>query len=89
MEVSGAEGVEVWYASRVDSPWTDPFMIRALAIMAAVLCVVGAACYLLQGLSERLEARTPSYRRQLEAAYASFHRFLLAVRLAALRGTRT
>ena len=64
-------------------------MIEALAIVAAVLCVVGAACYLLQAVSERLDRRTPPYRRQLEAAYASFHRFLLAIRLAALRGTRT
>lgn len=75
--------------SRVESPWTDPFMIRALLIVAAVLCAVLVASYGLKVLLERLERRTPRYRRQLEAAYASFHRFLLAIRMAALRGTRT
>jgi hypothetical protein len=69
--------------------WADPFTIVLVAIMAAILSVGLLASWLLHRLSEHLEQRTPAFRRPLEAAYARFHLFLLAVRLAALRGSRT
>jgi hypothetical protein len=50
--------------------------IAAIAvIVSAILSVVGALSWLLHKASER----TPYYRRELEATYASFRRFLMTV----------
>jgi hypothetical protein len=63
----------------------DPVTLR-MAIMSTVLLLVGAVLIVgLHVLSEYLEHRVPRYRRELEATYVSFHRFLLAVRCAAVR----
>jgi flagellar basal body-associated protein FliL len=50
--------------------------IAAIAvIVSAILAVVGLVSWLLHSASER----TPYYRRELEATYASFRRFLMTV----------
>ena len=54
----------------------------ALKLLALVFVLVTIPCGLLQRAAER---RPPAHRRELEAAYAAFHRFLSAVRCAALR----
>jgi hypothetical protein len=73
------------YALVVNTLRSDPFLIVAFTILTAVFCVGVLASWLLHRLSEYLDNRTPAFRRPLEAAYARFHGFLLAVRLAALR----
>ena len=50
--------------------------IAAIAVIVSViLAVVGLVSWLLQ----RASHRTPFYRRELEATYASFRRFLMTV----------
>jgi len=56
--------------------------IAAIAVIVSViLAVVGLASWLLQRASQR----TPFYRRELEATYASFHRFLMTVQAVVVR----
>jgi hypothetical protein len=62
---------------------TEPFMLRAYAIMLGVGILTGfCAC----GLRRALDRAEPfsSPQRQLRDAYARFHLFLLSVQLAAL-----
>jgi hypothetical protein len=73
------------YAFAVTALRSDPFLIVAFAVLTAIFCFGLLASWLLHRLSEYVEYRTPAFRRPLEAAYARFHGFLLAVRLAALR----
>ena len=65
---------------------------NVVLIVAVIAIVGGVTVCLTHWLAERLleyaETRVPFYRRELDARYASFHRFLRAVRLAAIRGVR-
>lgn len=64
-------------------------MLIGVLIVAAftvvVIAVVAGLMWLLHTLNEYAENRVPPHRRELEAMYESFHRFLSAVRCAALR----
>lgn len=64
----------------------DPYNLTGFFIVFGMLAVTGVLSWLLHALSEHVETRVPAYRRPLEAMYASFHRFLQAVRAAAERG---
>jgi hypothetical protein len=55
------------------------------AVFGAVLTVVAVLCWLMHTLNDWSDRRVPPYRRDIEATYASFHRFLSAIRCAALR----
>jgi hypothetical protein len=63
--------------------WTDPLVIRSLLIILVVFAATAVVCWGLAILNERALSHVPSYRRELEATYARFHRFLAAVRAAA------
>jgi hypothetical protein len=65
--------------------WADPGAWKALGGLSASLTIIGALCYALHLVAEHYERRTPEFRRELEARYAQFHSFLLAVRCAAFR----
>jgi uncharacterized membrane protein len=72
---------------RVTDPQT-PLVSGVLIITAAAITVaiVGLLLsWLMHRLHERLEHHVPRHRRQLEATYASFRRFLISVRFAAVR----
>ncbi len=58
-------------------------------VFLGMLSVTAVLVCLLHWLNDYLETRVPHYRRELEATYASFYRFLLAVRAAAVRGVRS
>jgi nitrate/nitrite-specific signal transduction histidine kinase len=64
---------------------SDPFMIRALLIFAVVLALTMLLSWALATLNEKTQNRVPAFRRELEAAYASFRRFLMTVRAVAVR----
>jgi hypothetical protein len=49
------------------------------------MLIIGALCYALHLVAEHFERLTLWFRRELEARYAQFHSFLLAVRCAAFR----
>jgi hypothetical protein len=66
---------------------SDPLVEGGL-ILTAMFGVTLVLSWLLHKLSVHAETRVPTYRRQLDATYASFHRFLMAVRAAAVRGVR-
>lgn len=57
-----------------------------LLILFGMLSVTAVLVWLLHWLNDYVETRVPHFRRELEATYASFHRFLVAVRAAAIRG---
>ena len=61
--------------------YTEVFLV-----LLGMLTVTGVLVCLMHWLAGFADTRVPSYRRQLEARYASFHRFLMAVRAAAVRG---
>jgi hypothetical protein len=62
----------------------DPYILRGIFVLFGALAVTGVLAWLLHTLNEHLEHRVPRYQRKLEAMYASFHRFLAAVRTAAV-----
>jgi hypothetical protein len=62
----------------------DPYVLKGIVVLFGALAVTGLLAWLLHTLNERLENRVPRYRRKLEAMYASFYRFLEAVRTAAV-----
>ena len=66
---------------------SDP-LVKGGLIFTAMLGVTLVLSWLLHRLSVHAETRVPIYRRQVDATYASFHRFLMAVRAAAVRGVR-
>jgi hypothetical protein len=61
--------------------WYWPAFAAIFGVVAVVVCLM----WLLHMASDYAERQTPAFRLELEAAYASFHRFLSAVRCAALR----
>lgn len=63
---------------------SDPYILKGIFVLFGALAVTGVLAWLLHTLNERLDRRIPRYRRKLEAMYASFHRFLEAVRTAAV-----
>jgi len=72
---------------RVTDPQT-PLTYAVLIITAAAIAVASVGLllsWLMHRLHERFEHRVPRHRRQLEATYASFRRFLMTVRFAAVR----
>ena len=60
-----------------------------LLILFVMLAVTAVLVCLMHWLNDYMETRVPDFRRELEATYARFHRFLLAVRAAAVRGVRS
>jgi hypothetical protein len=62
----------------------DPYILSGIFVLFGALAVTAVLAWLLHTLNEHLEHRVPRYRRKLEAMYASFHRFLAAVRTAAV-----
>ena len=65
---------------------SDPLFIRPLLILSVVVALGLLASWALTKLSDHMEHRTPAFRRELEARYTSFRRFLITVRAAAVRG---
>lgn len=65
---------------------SDPFIVRGLVIMTVVLVFVGVLCWVAATLNEYVANRPPAFRRELEAAYLKFHRFLMTIRAVAVRG---
>jgi hypothetical protein len=63
----------------------DPFLWKVLGILAAVLTLVGVLMFAFHAFATRLENRIPPYRRELEATYASFRRFLMTVQAVVIR----
>lgn len=61
-------------------------MVRALVFLSVIVALGLLASWALTKLSDHMENRTPAFRRELEATYASFRRFLMTVRAAAVRG---
>lgn len=67
----------------MSDPIVIPIAVRLVILtMIVVLCL--AFSRMLHTFKERSEHRIPAYRRELEATYASFRRFLLSVRSAVL-----
>lgn len=56
-----------------------------LLIFFGMVAVTAALVSLMHWLAAYVDSYVPPYRRKLEATYASFHRFLLAIRTAAIR----
>jgi hypothetical protein len=63
----------------------DPFLWKGLGILAVVLTLVGVLSVAAHALVNHFERRTPPYRRELEATYASFRRFLMTVHAVVVR----
>jgi hypothetical protein len=58
----------------------DPVLWRVLTTLTILATVIGG-----RALSRRFDGRTPAYRRELEATYASFRRFLITVQAVVVR----
>jgi hypothetical protein len=74
------------YNRRMLQQLSDPVIIRALLILSVVIALGLLASWALTRLSDHMDNRTPAFRRELDARYASFRRFLMTVRAAAVRG---
>jgi hypothetical protein len=68
----------------MDPRWVDPAVWKGLGGLSVFMLII-ALCYALHSVAEHFERRTPWFRRELDARYAQFHSFLLAVRCAAFR----
>ena len=71
-----------------ETAYTEPMLalyIDVFLILVGMLTVTGVLVCLTHWLADFADTRVPSYRRELETTYASFHRFLMAVRAAAVR----
>ena len=71
-----------------DTRYTEPMLTlytEVVLVLLGMLTVTGVLVCLMHWLADFADTRVPFHRRQLEATYASFHRFLMAVRAAAIR----
>ena len=64
----------------MSDPIVIPIAVRLLILTVVVLIGLGVSWM----LHTYTEHRVPAYRRELEATYASFRRFLLSIRTAVL-----
>jgi len=62
-----------------------PDWAKAVVTIFGIFSVVGLLCWLMAWANDYLEGRTPPYRRELEATYASVHRFLMTVQAVVVR----
>jgi hypothetical protein len=60
-------------------------VLTGFLVLAVLFVVIPGLMWLLHSLNEHVENRVPPHRRELVAMYESFHKFLCAVRCAALR----
>ena len=81
-------GIQDSTAEAYTSAMLDRYLLTRLLVLFGLFAVTALLGWLLHTLHERSEHRVPRYRRQLVEMYESFHRFLEAVREAAVRGVR-
>ena len=81
--------IPAWILTDGKRRYTQPMLTlytEVFLILFGMLAVTGVLVCLTHWLADFAESRVPSYRRELEAAYSRFHRFLRAVRAAAIKG---